>query len=99
MCDHCAEIDYPVAACWKPCYQPRARRIEAGLPVPGRIYNEEDYEAGRIIDTLRHALEERTQTADRLRYENEYLRAKRPLPTLSARPALPAPAPFEGVEL
>ena len=98
MCQQCDDLDYPVAQCWRPCYHPSPRRMAAGLPVAGRIYNEQDYEADRVIDTLRQALQERTQTADRLRYENEYLRAKRPMPPLSARPPLPA-APFEGVEL
>lgn len=45
MCDRCADIDYPVADIWRPCYLPGARRANAR--------NDDFFETAEMIGDLR----------------------------------------------
>lgn len=42
MCERCAEIDYPIADCWRPCYVPRPRP-DGFIPV-SRGFSDEDFD-------------------------------------------------------
>lgn len=85
MCEKCELIDYGVADCWRPCYQPSRK---SHLPVPGRIFNQDDFAAQQTIETLRLSLRAAQQEANKLRFEVEHGRVKQPVQI-----------PFEGAEL
>lgn len=76
MCERCANIDYPIGdAIWLPCggssERYRARPTRRG-------YGEEDFEADRIIVTLRHHLKKSEQRNKMIVAENELLKARQP---------------------
>lgn len=73
MCERCADIDYPIADIWRPCYTPATRRT-ARPYTPG----EDDFEASTIIWQLRHALRASEQRNKHLIAENELLKARQP---------------------
>ena len=54
MCDRCALLDYPVAECWLPCYEPRQRtRPRWYIPTtPRGGFDEEDFDAQQRIQSL-----------------------------------------------
>lgn len=85
MCAQCDLIDYPVADCWRPCYQPGRRST---LPPAGRIFNQDDFDAQRTIDVLRAALKASQREAVQLRYRVEAIQSKKS-----------TEAHFEGAEL
>lgn len=74
MCEHCAEIDYPVADCWRPCYVP-PRRHE---PRPRRDLGEDHYQAQELIWALRKQLRDSEQRNRLLVQEVELLKARAP---------------------
>ncbi len=50
MCERCADLDYQVADCWRPCYVPRARP-KGFIPV-SRGFSDEDFDAQNKINNL-----------------------------------------------
>lgn len=51
MCDQCAEIDYAIADCWRPCYVPhRSSRVLPATPRGG--FSDEDYSQQQKINDL-----------------------------------------------
>lgn len=52
MCDRCADLDYAVADCWRPCYVPRARSTEYIPTTPRGGFSDEDLSAQEKINKL-----------------------------------------------
>lgn len=74
MCDRCAEIDYRVADCWRPCYVPTRRSEPRVRPDLG----EDHYKAQEILWAVRRQLRESEKRNRLLVAEVEVLKARAP---------------------
>lgn len=89
MCALCADIDYRVASCWRPCYVP-TRRHE---PRQRQDLGEEQYKGLEIVWALRKQLRDSEQRNRLLVAELEILKARR------APKSLPSPTDFIPVQV
>ena len=50
MCDRCADLDYQVADCWRPCYVPRPK--PKGFIPTSRGFSDEDFDMQLKVNNL-----------------------------------------------
>lgn len=84
MCDRCADLDYAVADCWRPCYVPRPKPPGYIPTTPRGGFSDEDYDMQAKVDGLISTIRRQGETIRTLKAKQE--------------PARDARNSFEGVE-
>ncbi len=87
MCDRCAELDYPIADVWRPCYRSsHAEQMRAREKTRPVAYHDDYFETSQTITSLRAILHQQARLIRSQRRTIEALRLSNPSSHVASKP-------------